>query len=81
MANSVHLDQTVEQSDHGLYCMHRPVRSNIKFLYRISSVIRQFFFFLNNSKNLDLSYKTALDLRDCLGRVKLILWPDLIGLV
>ena len=28
--------------------------------------------FLNYPKNLDLSYKTDLDLWDCLGRVKLI---------
>ena len=31
------------------------------------------FFFQNNPKNLDLSYKTDLDLWDCLGRVKLVL--------
>ena len=30
--------------------------------YRISSVIRRFFPFQNNSKNLDPSYKTDLDL-------------------
>ena len=32
------------------------------------------FFFLNNPKNLDLSYKTDLDIWDCLGRVKLVLY-------
>ena len=31
------------------------------------------FFFQNNPKNLDPSYKTYLDLWDCLGWVKLIL--------
>ena len=31
-----------------------------------------FFSFLNNPKDLDLSYKTDLDLWDCLGRTKLI---------
>ena len=31
------------------------------------------FSFQNNPKNLDLSYKTDLDLWDCLGRVKLVL--------
>ena len=41
--------------------------------YHISSVIRQFFSFQNNSKNLDSSYKTDLDFWDCLGRVKLLL--------
>ena len=30
------------------------------------------FFFQNNTKYLDLSYKTDLDLWDCLGKVKLI---------
>ena len=30
-----------------------------------------FFFFQNNPKNLDPSYKMDLDLWDCLGRVKL----------
>ena len=42
-------------------------------MYRISSVIRWSFFFQNNPKNLDLSYKMDLDLWDCLGRVKLVL--------
>ena len=42
------------------------VPSGLNF-YRISSVIRGFSF-QNNAKNLDPSYKMALDLRDCLGR-------------
>ena len=33
----------------------------------------EFFSFLNNPKDLDLSCKTDLDLWDCLGRVKLVL--------
>ena len=33
----------------------------------------EFFSFQNNSKNLDLSYKTDLDLWDFLGRVKFVL--------
>ena len=38
--------------------------------YHISSAIRQFFFpFQNNSKNLDPSYKTDLDLWDYLRRL------------
>ena len=32
----------------------------------------EFFFFQNNLKDLDPSYKTDLDLLDCLGRVKLV---------
>ena len=42
--------------------------------YSISSVIRWgLFSFQNNPKGLDPSYKTDLDLSDCLGRVKLAL--------
>ena len=42
--------------------------------YRMSSVIRRSFFpFQNNPKNLDLSYKTDLDLLDCFERLKLVL--------
>ena len=33
----------------------------------------EFFSFQNNPKDLDPSYKTDLDLWDCLGRVKLVL--------
>ena len=33
----------------------------------------EFFSFQNNPKDLDLSYKTGLDLLDRLGRVKLVL--------
>ena len=33
----------------------------------------EFFFFQNIPKDLDLSYKTDLDLLDCLGRVNLVL--------
>ena len=43
-------------------------------IYRISLDIRQIFFpSKNNPKVLDPSYKTDLDLLDCLGRVKLVL--------
>ena len=42
------------------------------WIYRISSVIRLSFPVQNNPKNLDLSYKTDLDLWVCLGRVKLV---------
>ena len=37
-----------------------------------------FFFFQNNPKNLDPSYKMDLDLSDCLGRVKPVLQQNLI---
>ena len=40
-------------------------------MYRISSIIRRSFFFQNNPKDLDPSCKMDLDLRDCLGRVKI----------
>ena len=50
------------------------VASDMGLHYRISSVIRQsFFFFQNNPKDLDPSCKTDLDLLDCLGRVNLVL--------
>ena len=39
------------------------------------------FSFQNNPKNLDLSYKMDLDLRDCLGRVKLVLQQNCIGMI
>ena len=38
------------------------------FVYKM-----EFFSFQNNPKDLDLSYKTDLDLWDCLGRLKLVL--------
>ena len=41
--------------------------------YHISSDIRRFFSLPKQSQNLDPSYKTDLDLWDCLGRVKLVL--------
>ena len=43
-------------------------------VFHLSLVLRQSVFsFQNNPKNLDPSYKTDLDLRDCLGKVKLVL--------
>ena len=39
------------------------------------------FSFQNNPKNLDPSYKTDLDFWDCLGRVKLVLQQNCIGLI
>ena len=39
----------------------------------ISSIIRQFFSFQNNPKDLSPSYRMDLDLLNCLRRVKLIL--------
>ena len=37
--------------------------------------------FQNNPKNLDPSYKTDLDLWDCLGRIKPVLQQNCIGLI
>ena len=37
--------------------------------------------FLNNPKDLDLSDQTDLDLWDCLGRVKLVLWQTFVALI
>ena len=53
------------------FCFHNNVAHGAQW-YRISSVIRwSLFSFQNNPKGLDPSYKTDLDLSDCLGRVKL----------
>ena len=41
----------------------------------------EFFSFQNNPKNLDLSYKTDLEPWNCLGRVKLVLQQNCIGLI
>ena len=49
--------------------------------YRISLDIRRIFSFQNNPKDLDPSSKTDLDLWDCLGRVKLVLLQNFIGLI
>ena len=49
--------------------------------YRISLVIRQSFSFQNNPKDLDPSCKMDLDLWDCLGRVKLVILQNFIGLI
>ena len=41
----------------------------------------ELFSFQNNPKNLDPSYKTDLDIWDCLGRVKPVLQQHFIGLI
>ena len=41
----------------------------------------EFFSFQNNPKDLDPSCKMDLDLWDCLGRVKLVLQQNFIGLI
>ena len=40
----------------------------------------EFYSFLNSPKNLDPSYKTDIDLWDCLGRVKLVFYQNFVGL-
>ena len=46
-------------------------REHLKIMFHASSVIRRGTFTLqNNSKNLDLSYKTDLDFWNCFGREK-----------
>ena len=39
------------------------------------------FSFQNIPKNLDPSYKMDLDIWDCWGRVKLVLWHNFVGLI
>ena len=41
----------------------------------------KFYSFQNSPKNLDPSYKTDLDLWDCLGRVKLVFYQNFIALI
>ena len=41
----------------------------------------ELFSFQNNQKDLDPSYRTDLDLWDCLGRVKLVLKRKFMGLM
>ena len=55
--------------------------NNSLIAYHISSLIRRCFSFQNNPKNLELSYKTDLDLWDCLGRVKPVLQQNCTGLI
>ena len=72
----------VESSTKSVFCGNRYIcivscAQNKTCLYNFSVcyqfLIRwRFFSFQNNSKNLDPSYRTDLDLWDCLGRVKFI---------
>ena len=39
------------------------------------------FSFENNPKNIDSSYRMDLNLPDCLGRVKLVLYQNFMGLI
>ena len=50
-------------------------------LYHISLVIRWSFSLPKHTKILDPSYKMDLDFLDCLGRVKLVLQQNYIGLI
>ena len=54
---------------------------NICNSYRNSSIKGWIFSFQNNTKNLDPSYKTDLDVWDCLGRIKLVIRQNFIGLI
>ena len=59
--------------------LHYMVRAYIQipYFFRYKTEI---FSFPNNPKNLDPAFKMDLDLFDCLGRVKLVLWQNFIGL-
>ena len=52
--------------------------SGISYFFAYKTV---FFSFQNNPKNLDPSFKTDLDLWDCLGTVKPVLQQNCIGLI
>ena len=59
-----------------LLCLWRSVGTLLATVF--SSAIRWSFFLPKQSQNLDLSYKTDLDLWDCLGTVKLLcLWSSI----
>ena len=65
-------------------CSTLKILKNLQILnnYHISLLIRRCFFsFQNNPKTLDPSYKMDLDLWDGLGRVKVILQQNCIGLI
>ena len=49
----------------------QPILQNVPYFFCYKTV--RVFFFPNNHKNLDPSYKMDLDLWDCLGKVNLIL--------
>ena len=51
----------------------KSIKINFVFLLYFFGYKTDFFSFQNNPKDLDPSYKTHLDLWDCLGRVKLVL--------
>ena len=57
---------------------HHPDMTEIPYFFAYKTV---FFSFQNNPKNLDPSYKTDLDLWDCLGRVKPVLQQYCTGLI
>ena len=49
------------------------LKENYKAYFSQTYIYRVFFSFQNNPRNLDLSYKMAVDLWDYLRRVKLVL--------
>ena len=55
-----------------VFCIKRVVGSERRLTY-FFGYKKEYYFIQNNPKNLDLSYKTDLDLWDSLGRVKLLL--------
>ena len=56
--------------NHVYYRAHVKWKHSLPYFFGYKTV---FFSFQNNPKDLDPSYKTDLDLWDCLGRVKLVL--------
>ena len=59
-------------SDVFFFCAHYRISSD----YKTGILSCQ-----NNPKNLDPSYKMDLDLWDCLGRVKRVLYQNFIGMI
>ena len=80
---SIHWQTLVRACSVCIYYIYSAIKCFF-ITYRIYSVIRWRFFFFsfqNNPKDLNPSCKTDLDLWDCLGRVKLILMQNFIGLI
>ena len=67
-------------SDLGLQCLHIILFMGfqVPYFFAYKTV---FFYFQNNPKILDPSYKTDLDLWGCLGRVNFVLQQNCIGLI
>ena len=77
MHDTVLLD--IHHSD--LYHSSSGLSHNLLYILYFFGYKTEFFSFQNSLKDLDPSCKMNLDLCDCLGRLKLVLQQNLIGLI